>query len=393
VKTSSGRREIRSAKTRVMSKGSWKVISLVAGCVTICALFIVLTPVLPLFWQKLGHWVEDLTTTTTEESLARRRAYVEQLERPKLSGKEVSGLLKEQKLIKTKDLYDMADWYVYHGNRDVIKQVLINRQFEMKITLPEESGGVFINTDYTVAGDFNGPYWHTDEEILIHHQVMHEYAAMGNADPHFIFYLLENAGWFSSEEYQVLYAQLLFYDEIRAFLRIYARYKEWPTIRKLCEREIGDYPCVWRDWQTIDETLAMADAEGAEQAYRFYLDRYRRNYQEFRGVVYDIERPEKAYDFDGATEGWSSKNISVKMNVHDVDSQDAMGCIRDIRKVFLVLRDGKDITKLCEVRPGNYLRVPLTAGKLIELEFKVHVTPHWWDRYMQKRVDIDIPGA
>jgi len=375
-----------------MKKNSTNLIFLV-----ICVLIVVIVLALcirPWVWLRSEPDRERQGSVSTGGiRRAKRRAYLQHMKSPTLTGKEVAEMLRKEKTIKDRQLYDLADWYAYHGDREVIRQVLINRQFEMEITLPEEHRGTSVKTDYTVSSGYKGPWWGTDREILVQQEVLQEYADRENVDPHFMFYLLDGNLRFHSEPYKIYYNQLLFRDQILAYLRIYVTFKKWPTIRALCERKIEEYPCVWRDWATIEKILAIADDKGPEQAFRLYMDRYRSNYQEFLSVVYDFEDPKKAYDCDGVSKGWSSDKVFVKMNVHDVDSEDVFACIRYVRKVSLVLRNGKNITNLCEVRPGNYLRIPLRAGKLIEIEFKVYVTPEWWDQYMQKRLIIDIPGV
>jgi len=349
-------------------------------------------PLVPIGYRRTLQWWGEKTRTTTEECRAKRLMHLRKMERPKLSGKQVAALLKQEKVIKTQELYDMADWYVYHGNADVIRQVLANRQFEMKITLPEERGGFSISTDYTIANGRNGPRWNTDTEILIHHQELHRHAADKDTDPHFIYYLLRGNRWFNSEDYNVYYGQLLFCDEILAYLRIFANCKDWPTIRSLCERAIIEYPCVWRDWSTIDEVLKMAEEKGAEPAYRLYMQRYHDSYQRRTGEIGEHNDRSKMYKYESVFRGWSSENLRAETRIYNVDSDEAVIGIRNVEKILSVLQDGEDITELCTLTPQNVMTIPLKRARVVELEYRISVTPRWWEDYLRRNVDKDLHG-
>jgi hypothetical protein len=377
-----------------MKRTGWRVIiiSLLVLAGILLAFGVAVLRLGPIGYRHACQWWEEKTEATTEEWQARRLAHLRKMEQPKLSGKEVAALLREQKGIYTQELYDMADWYVYHGDADVIRQVLVNRQYEMKTTLPEESGGPFVSTDYTIYDGHNGPYWNTDAEILIHHQELHRYAANKDSDPHSIYYVLGHCRWFNSEDYNLYYGQLLFYDDILAYLRVYANYKEWPTIRSMCERGITEYPCVWRDLSTIEEVLKIADEKGAEPAHRLYMQRYSDNYQKQIGNIRDHKDRAKIYEYESTFRGWSSENIRGETRVYKVDSEDAVIGIRNVERILLVLRDGEDITELCGLTAENVMTIPLKAAETVELEYRIGVTPVWWKDYMERNTGRDFQG-
>lgn len=372
-------------------KIAWKVVIIAAVVLPVCAYYLSSRlPLFPLACSRACDWWEEKTGTTTEELRAKQLEHVKSLERPKLTGKEVASILKREKGIRTQELYDMVDWYVYHGDRDVIRQVLANRQFEMKITLPRVSsseGGV-TTTDYTVYEGYQGPSWGTDIERLIHRQEIHKYAANKDTDPHFISYLLRIGVTFDTEEYRNRYAQQLFYDDILAYLRIYVNYKDWPTIRGDVEYEITHYPCGWRDWHTIKEVLKIAEEQGAEPAYELYMQRYRSNYQKFSSITRDLyewkKKIYKSYECESVFQGWSSENLKAEMRVYNVDSDKAVIGIKHVEKIISILRDGEDITHLCHLTPENVMTIPLKAAEVIELKYKISVGPQWWDRYHAK---------
>ena len=375
-----------------MKKNAWKVVIISIVILAVFAYYLSSWfPLIPLACSRARDRWEEKTRTTTEEWLAKRLEYLKSLEQPKITGKEVSAILKREKGIRTQELYDMVDWYVYHGDSDVIRQVLANRQFEMKITLPRVSsseGGV-TTTDYTVYEGYNGPSWGTDIERLIHRQEFHKYAANKDTDPHFISYLLRIGVTFDTKEYRNRYSQQLFYDDILAYLRIYVNYKDWPTIKEDAEYEITNYPCGWRDWHTIKEVLKIAEEEGVEPAYDLYMERYRSNYQKFSSIIRDLnawkKNIDKSYEYESVFQGWSSENLKAEMCVYNVDSNEAIIGIRNVENIISVLRDGEDITNFCHIVPEGTMTIPLKASELIHIEYIVNVGPQWWNRYHAKR--------
>jgi hypothetical protein len=347
----------------------------------------------PLAYRKtVRFWESALKAMgpTWEEERARRRAHLERMDQPKLSGKEVAERLREERVTRSRELYDMADWYVYHGDRDVIRQVLTNRQFEVKITLPKEAGGITFS-DYTVADGYNGPSWGSDFENLVWHQELHRYAQKKDTDPSSIFLLLGHGGLepFKTEYYRLYYRPLLFRDDILAYLRIYANYSEWPTIRESCRRAISTYPSLWRDWSTINEALKIADERGPEEAYKLYMQRYRNNYQRRGGSVWDPKDARKYSECESVFTGWLSEDIRGETCVHDVNWDQAVMTIKNVDKIHSVLCDGQDITNLCRVTPENVMTIPVKRGKGIELHYRISVTPLWWEDYMSHNVDVE----
>ena len=63
-------------------------------------------PLVPIGYRRTLQWWGEKTRTTTEECRAKRLMHLRKMERPKLSGKQVAALLKQEKVIKTQELYD-----------------------------------------------------------------------------------------------------------------------------------------------------------------------------------------------------------------------------------------------------------------------------------------------
>jgi len=369
-----------------MKKKAWKIVIISVVIIAVSAYYMSSwMPLVPNAYRHTLRWWEEKTRPTPEERREKRRAYIERLPQPKLTGKEVAELLRKEQIIKTQELYDMASWYAYFGNRDVIKQILANRRFEMKIKLPKERDGHSTSIDYIITGKYLGPFWNTDIENLIQQQEMHRYAANNDTDPYFIHCILGGGVTFKTDEYRDFYGQLLFYDDILAYLRIYANYKDWPEIKSRCERILIEYPCAWRDFSTIYEVLKIAEEKGPEPAYELYMQRYRSNYQKFSTIIMDYKDREKEYKYECIIRGWSCENIRGEAIVYDVDSNEAVIGIRDIEKIISVLRDGENITNLCHVIPENIMTIPLKRAEVIELKYRVNVCPHWWVHYHGKR--------
>ncbi|MCK4822942.1 hypothetical protein KA005_44690 [bacterium] len=368
-----------------MKKLTWKVIMISLPILGICMYYLASwIPLIPVAYRHVVHLREEKAGTKTEEWIKKRRAYLESLEEPKLSGEEVAAILKKEKGIKTRELYDMADWYVYNGDEDVIKQIIANRQFEMKISLPEERGekAVGTHTNYTVYEGYNGPYWNTDIEKLVHHQEMYRYVAREDTDPHFIYYLIAIAPGNDKKNLKKnSYFQQVFHDDILTYIRVYVNYKDWPTIKEYAKNEIIDYLCDWRDWDTLDEVLKIADEKGAKSAYELYMQRYQNNYQRFSGEMGGYNDWKKRYKYESVFQGWSSENVRGKTRIYKVDSDEAVIGIRNVQKILSVLRDGEDITSLCDLTAENVMIIPLKAGEIVELQYRINVAPGWWRHY------------
>ncbi|GAI70264.1 unnamed protein product [marine sediment metagenome] len=58
--------------------------------------------------------------------------------------------------------------------------------------------------------------------------------------------------------------------------------------------------------------------------------------------------------------------------------------VGDVEKIISVLRDGENITHLCHVISENIMTIPLKEAEVIELKYRVNVSPHWWVHYHAK---------
>lgn len=363
-----------------MKKVAWKVIIVSLPVVAICIYYLSSwIPMIPVAYTHIANWWEEMSEEESDWD-AEWRVYLDGLEPPKLYPEEVAKLLEKQKTIKTKQLYDMVNWYVNEENATVIKQVIANLRFEKKVSLPEERSPKAKGVIYYGTGSYPVPLWSADNVniIPICRGELLRYATSRDTDPHFIYDLMEILPRNSSKN---RFFERVFHDDILAYLRIYANYKGWPTIRESAKRSITDYPCGWNSWDTLNEVFKIADEEGAERAYELYIQRYQSNYQTRSSEFRDRNDPKKKYKYESVFQGWSSENVNGRTQVYNVDSDQVVIGIPNVQKMILVLRDGEDITSICKVTPKNVLMIPLKVGKVVELQYKIHVTHRWWKYY------------
>jgi len=357
----------------------WKVIIICIPILVICMYYLASWIFLvPVAHRYILHWWDEKTEGPPGTWEAEHRMYLESLEAPRLTAKEVAELLRKEKVVKTQELYDMVNWYVNEGDENVIRQVIANRRYEMKVILPEEREDKSSTIVCHASGQYLVPLWNTEAITRIYHYELHRYAATRGTDPHFIYFLMCNMpvndrrSWFFEQ---------VFHDDILTYLRIYVKYKSWPTIRSLAKENIVDYRCGWLDFATIEEVLKLADEKGAEPAYALYMQRYRDNYRRFSGQLNDCNNWGKKYRYESICRGWSSDKVQCVIRVYNVEPNGAIIGIRNIRGAASVVVAGEDITKLCSLTKENVLQIPLQAGDKIEITLELKVTPGWWKAY------------
>jgi hypothetical protein len=370
-----------------MRKKTWKII-IVLSVVAIFCLYYLSTwfPLIPDGLKSIFFKQEKLSFTGTEAKMLRLKK-IEQLKslpQPKLNENEVIEFLKNQKNIKTQELYDASAWYVMDGSKRVIKQLINNLRYAMIAELPEDKENNSKKTSPVIRtqGRYLPPLPPTEVVVRLFHWEFHKYAESAETEPHFIYYLARSILGKMRLTDEMRYYQQIFYDDIFAFLKIYVNYRNWPSIRELIKNNITNYPCGWSDRETIEEVLRIADSQGVEPAFELYTERYKNNYQKsyLKMKVYEKIK-EYCYKFHRAESiftGWSSEEVKCKTLVYDVDSNDAKLGMDFIKKIISVKRNGKDITPLCQLTDENIMFVPLQAQEVVEIEYIVSVTPVWW---------------
>jgi hypothetical protein len=200
-------------------------------------------------------------------------------------------------LAKNNDQLTAAHYYVYHGNPEVIRQLVANLDKELKVSLPgSRQGGTGVYIDNTIGCSYSLLCGNYVEELFKHaspvlHEELHAHAADPNSDPNLIFLLMDIIGRYDHrvliqtgpDEFEVSPGQFTnseMYDyefvkaEIYAYLQIYARYQEWPRIRDRAEARLYTGPGEWRDRKVLDRAVEITLEQGPETGFRTYLDHY-----------------------------------------------------------------------------------------------------------------------
>ena|GEM_PF-6898009 len=316
-----------------------------------------------------------------DANIGRLRRSLKGIPKPRLDSMELAALLKEDGCIRSREVYDMARWYVYHANEDVIRQLIANLANEVELRLPEETHSTLITSNWRcgyiapLVGFCPSPK-HLGR--ILHRELL-GYSADSKTDPHLIYLIMEcihdndkNDDYWRSRHF--------FCDDMLAYIRIYANYKEWPTVTEYAARAIRMYPSDWFDNDTMNEVLQLARREDSEAAYGLYMQRFRGNHHTALGYLADLNDPNTFYEADATFQGWCSEDVRGTTRVYDVTSGTAVAGIPYVQKIVQVLRDGADITSQCVLTPENVMKVPLKAGKVVDLEYKVHVTHAWSPR-------------
>jgi len=305
-------------------------------------------PWVPIAYRYLRHWwrweVKYKQHIPTADEM---RRYYENLPAPGFTSEQVIAQMKEQKglLRGNTKLIKQVEWYVYLGDKRVIKQLVANLPFEVDLILPSEQNNfkmIFKDTigkSLSILGNSSGKNtfemicndstwesyrnfrngwdpdvnnWypksysysvisqlpHITRGLLIHispvlHEELHQQAANEITDPNFIYLLLkliesnepritkapsgENKVYVREKTFYAntdWYTDQLVREDVLAYLRIYANYKDWPIIRGCVRSRLLRYPGDWLASIDMMEVISLADKKGVEPAYELYLKQY-----------------------------------------------------------------------------------------------------------------------
>lgn len=356
----------------------------------------------------VARWREQ-PELTFEQRREKQRQYYERLPQPKLSPEQLIARMKKEKGLYDRELGRMVEWYLYDPNskalvgidissdanhqdicdkiseyhvarEKLIRQLVENLHFEVKLSFPEERGGRgFSSIEKGLSCEIlRNRYGFLPHINWILYEKLHEYSET-DADPHFIYLLLE-----LKKERADGYDRRIRYKDILAFLRIYAKYKDWPSIRKRrIKSEILYYPGEWKDDRAVDEVLELADREGPRPAYELYAKYYKSNYHYAGYIARHSKAPNKVYGGDHIFEIWpGEREVKGTFRFYNVDSDDVLIELCNVVKVHSMVRNGEEITSLCSVNPGGITVVPLKAGEVVEVEYVISVIPDQWERFM-----------
>jgi hypothetical protein len=258
--------------------------------VLIVSLYFV-APWFPLVYTYLADWWE--ARQEREPTVKEMRKYYENLPEPKLTSEAViTQMVKQKGLLRNNPgLIKMVEWYVYHGDKQVIKQLIANLPFEVELSLPEErEKGMSLRGRDTVGKSFfilQNKWGLLKNVSSVLHEELHRYAAV-KADVHLIYLIIrligcndplvkrsendvhyiEGGGVYHDIDW---YTEDLVQRDVLAYLRIYVNYKNWPTVRDTIVSIFVHYPGDWLHSSIMRDVLSVADEKGVEAAYELFL--------------------------------------------------------------------------------------------------------------------------
>lgn len=237
------------------------------------------------------------------------RKYYQSLPKPVLSSDFVVFQMSDQKglLLEQEQLIKAVEWYVYHGDQNVIKQLVANLPFEVELNLPEESEtstSIFIRDTVGKSYSILQNHWGNSHMMPnvpagvltqispVLHEELHRFA-VDKPSPHLIYLIMELISYNEPHVEQLVsvsgehyiysdegsffdntdwYTEELVCRDVLAYLRIYVNYKDWPTIREQVERSFHHYPGNWLDSAVMRKLLRVADEKGPEVAYELFRE-------------------------------------------------------------------------------------------------------------------------
>ena len=266
----------------------------VAG-VVLTLLIYLLAPWLAGAWLQYGDWRKLAGQKRALHKAAKEKLrHYENLPVPKLSPEEVVKEMRNQGGLPlgNRELGEMVEYHVYWGDQAVITQLVANLPFEVELELPEEST---YGTSVWLR-DVKGKslsILRNEFQLLKHispalHQEFHS-RAPSEPDPHLIYLIMalivgndrnvmrpendpnyiEGGGayfdipWYTSKSVAA---------DVLAYVHVYVRFRDWPTIRGSVESRFCHYPGDWLDWRIMREILRLADEKGVEAAYEAFLE-------------------------------------------------------------------------------------------------------------------------
>jgi len=246
----------------------------------------------PIIVEFLGKAID----VTDEKGFEEVKAYYEKLEKPKIDAEQAISLMQKQKGLYgvEPNLVKAVKWYVYHGKKDVIKQLISNLQWEIEVDfngseLPGCISWKNQGCSYAILSDgWPGSFdWFevNDEGGLLLpavgpclHQGLYQFAKRKEIDSQTIYILLDliqknepvirmvqneynqvrlrgNVDWFSRKSVC---------EDVHACLKIVE--KSECLVRRI-SIFLKQYPFPWLDTVDIDEIVRLAKENGADYAF------------------------------------------------------------------------------------------------------------------------------
>jgi hypothetical protein len=224
--------------------------------------------------------------------------YYDNLPVPKLTSLEVVDIMKNNKGLYSadKELFKSVEYYVYHSNKDVIRQLINNLQYEIEVKFPKDPNRIVLRTYYkgvsTKILANNSGLLTAISPVL--HEELYRNAFLKNNDLMIFFiigYIADNDMNIERPDNDPDYSKSVinngrYYDipfytqdtvdrDIMSLFKIYEKYQANPMIIASIESHMAHYPGNWLSFGpdikgTIMDILKVTKNEGAEKAFEMY---------------------------------------------------------------------------------------------------------------------------
>lgn len=225
--------------------------------------------------------------------------YYDNLPVPKLTSNEVIDIMKNNKGLYSadKELFKSVEYYVYHSNKEVIRQLINNLPFEIEVKFPKDPNHISLRTYYkgvstNILANKSGlltaisPVMHEElyRNAFLKNNEFMVYFIMGfiadndedierpDNDPDYSKSVINNGRYYDIP----FYTQETVDRDIMSLLKIYENYQSSPIILMAIKSHIAHYPGNWlvfgpeRKVNIMWNILTLAKEEGAEKAFEMY---------------------------------------------------------------------------------------------------------------------------
>jgi len=270
------------------------------------------SPLLPLAGRSIYARWEAFSNREPTVTVKEMQKYYENLPKPQLTPAQVIAAMKkgEDKWFD-EQLRKTIEWYVYHGDTEVIRQLIANLPYETRIHLPKRDkyigfmgwGSSYLilkNTwDYELETSEVSKFPPTKGGLLKHiapvlHEEFHRYAASKTPDPNMLFLLMQlieynepqlsrprpsdykDVPWPSPPYFNTeWYTKESILKDVWAYLSVYKNYREFPNLQDTALQRLLYYPGnTLNDFKVMKEIIELTEAKDIETAYTLFLDRY-----------------------------------------------------------------------------------------------------------------------
>lgn len=262
----------------------------------------------------------------TMESIQNAKKYYENLPTPpkKMTSQKVVAIMKKLGglLEKDSELIRTVEWYVYKGNKRVIKQLIVNLENEIEVYWPQETKiltnhasvpddltkkslrlymanrtnrACILNNrgrSYKILSNPHGLFWAVNPIV---HQEFHRIASLTDVNKPDLIYLFfclmgknekiiekdcddpdfEHGGGKYHDIYW--YNEELVKEDVLAFLRVYKNYKAYEEFRDF--NWVIEYPGDWLSLGVMKKAFELVDKDGVETGYQYFLDHFEEGMQ------------------------------------------------------------------------------------------------------------------